>query len=283
MKWFRVVGPDARPVWAERRADRFVAASLPPSMQRVAAVSARQIEAGRELGGIEQVEVLAPSRPSKIVCVGRNYRAHAEELDNPIPEEPLIFLKPPSAVIGPEEAIHLPPHSEQVHHEAELAVVIGRRACRISPERALEHVAGYTCANDVTARDIQRREKTFTRGKGFDTFCPLGPALRRAESFEPADHALRGRVDGELRQSSGLDDFIFAIPTVLAYISDVMTLQPGDVVLTGTPAGVGSLADGQRVDVEIDGIGTLSNPVVERPAAGRTRPDRPAARRRDEA
>jgi 2-keto-4-pentenoate hydratase/2-oxohepta-3-ene-1,7-dioic acid hydratase in catechol pathway len=205
-----------------------------------------------------------PPEPTKIVCVGRNYRRHAEELGNAVPEEPLIFLKPPSALCEPDEPIRLPPQSDEVHHEAELAVVIGRRASRIAEEEADEHIAGYTCANDVTARDLQRADKTFTRGKGFDTFCPVGPALVTPEQFDPADHTIECRVDGQLRQSSPLDDFIFSVPTILAYISDIMTLQPGDLVLTGTPAGVGPIEAGQQVDVEVDGIGTLSNPVVER-------------------
>ena len=206
----------------------------------------------------------APPEPTKIVCVGRNYRRHAEELGNAVPEEPLIFLKPPSALCQPGEPICLPPQSEEVHHEAELAVVIGRRASRIDAAEADDYIAGYTCANDVTARDLQRADKTFTRGKGFDTFCPVGPALVTPEAFDPADHTIECRVDGQQRQSSPLDDFIFPVPTVLAYISDIMTLEPGDLVLTGTPAGVGPIEAGQRVDVEIDGIGTLTNPVVDR-------------------
>ncbi len=269
MKLYRVAGPDGRPVWAERRDDRLVAADISSRMQRLAAATSREIEAGTDLGAVDETALLAPSRPTKVVCVGRNYRAHAEELDNPIPDEPLIFLKPPSTVVGPEAAIEVPPQSNEVHHEAEMAVVIGRRASGIAPEEADDHVAGYTCGNDVTARDIQRSEGQFTRAKGFDTFCPIGPALRTADSFEPADHTLTGRVDDETRQSSPLDDFIFSVPAVLAFITDVMTLQPGDVVMTGTPAGVGPIEVGQRVHIEIDGVGTLSNPVVERVAAHR--------------
>lgn len=264
MSLYRVRGPDGEPVWAEVDDERFVATGLPEPLRRLGETTAETIEAGTDLGDVESTDALAPSVPSKIVCLGRNYRRHAEELGNAIPDEPLIFLKPPSAVVPTETAIEVPPQSDEVHHEAELAVVIGRCARGVSAERAADCIAGYTCANDVTARDIQRREGPFTRAKGFDTFCPLGPALRPADGFEPADHRLVGRVDGEVRQSSPLDDFIFPIAEAVAFISDIMTLEVGDVVLTGTPAGVGPIAAGQTVEVEVDGIGTLENPVVRR-------------------
>ena len=202
---------------------------------------------------------LAPVLPSKVVCVGLNYRKHADEQGKDVPEEPLIFLKPSTAVIGPGDDIVLPPQSELVHHEGELAIVIGKRASRVREAEAMEHVLGYTCANDVTARDIQRREGRYTRAKGFDTFAPLGPCIVTADAFDPATHRLELRVDGEVRQTSLMDDFIFGVPTVVAFISEIMTLLPGDVILTGTPAGVGPLEDGDEVEVEIEGIGVLRN------------------------
>jgi 2-keto-4-pentenoate hydratase/2-oxohepta-3-ene-1,7-dioic acid hydratase in catechol pathway len=205
---------------------------------------------------------LAPVEPGKIVCVGRNYAAHARELGNPLPTEPLIFMKPATSVIGTGDGIELPWQSKNVQHEGELAVVIGRRARRVSEQDALEYVLGYTCANDVTARDIQQAEGRFTRAKGFDTFCPLGPALVTRDSFNPEEHTLVCRVNGDERQRSALNDWIFSIPKLLAYITDMMTLMPGDVVLTGTPAGVGPLVAGDVVEVEIDGIGVLRNHVV---------------------
>lgn len=205
---------------------------------------------------------LAPVIPGKVVCVGLNYVKHAAEQGKAVPAEPLIFMKPPSAVIGPGESIELPPQSELVHHEGELAIVIGRRTRKVSVAHALDHVFGYTCAVDVSARDIQRREKRYTRAKGFDTFCPLGPYIATADVFVPAEHRLELRVNDEVRQASQLDDFIFDVPTVVSFISHVMTLEPGDVVLTGTPHGVAPIVDGDLVNVSIDGIGTLVNPVV---------------------
>lgn len=208
------------------------------------------------------VELDAPVRPSKIVCIGLNFVRHAEEQGKPVPNEPLFFLKPTTAIAHPGRAIELPPQAQEVHHEGELAVVIGRRLTRASEAEAAAAIFGYTCANDVTARDLQRADKRYTRAKGFDTFCPLGPAVRLADGFVPAEHTLELRVNGALRQHSRLDDFIFSIPYALAHISHVMTLLPGDVVLTGTPAGVAPLRAGDEVEVEIDGIGCLRNPVV---------------------
>ena len=202
-----------------------------------------------------------PVEPSKIVCIGLNYAQHAAEMNKPVPEEPLFFLKPTTTLTAPDAAIRLPAQSAQVHHEGELAIVIGRRLTRATSAEAEAAIFGYTCANDVTARDIQRRDGRYTRAKGFDTFCPIGPSVVLASDFSPAQHQLELRVNGERRQSSQLDDFIFPIPDALAFISHVMTLLPGDVVLTGTPSGVGPLVDGDVVEVEIDGIGTLRNPV----------------------
>ena len=209
---------------------------------------------------LQAVRLLAPCAPSKIVCVGRNYAAHAAELGNAVPAEPLIFLKPPSAVIGPGEPIVLPPVSENVQHEAELAVVIGRRCRNLAPADVPAHVFGYTCLNDVTARDIQRAETQFTRAKGFDTFCPIGPWI--VEGMPTGDRAVRCRVNGEVRQDGRTAQMIHDVASLVAFMSSVMTLEPGDVISTGTPAGVGRIVAGDTVEIEIEGVGVLSNPVV---------------------
>ena len=205
---------------------------------------------------------LAPLRPGKIVCVGRNYRAHAKELGNEVPSEPLLFIKPQTAVIGPDDRVVLPRQSQRVEHEGELAVLIGKRLHDGTPESARDAIFGYLCANDVTARDLQKKDVQFTRGKGFDTFCPLGPWIS-TERPSP-DAAVMVRVNGTQRQRGFLRDMVFGIDDLVAFISGVMTLEPGDVVLTGTPEGVGQLLDGDTVDVEIDGIGTLRNGVRAR-------------------
>ena len=218
--------------------------------------------------GLEGLRLLAPVIPTKVVAVGRNYAEHARELGNDIADQrdmTLYFLKPSSSVIGPGDPIQLPlDESEEVHHEAELAVVIGRLLSRATPAEAAEAVFGYTCANDVTARDLQRREQQWFRAKGFDTFCPLGPAI--ATDLDPADVPIRCLVDGEVRQDGTSADMLRTVPELLAEISQVMTLLPSDVVLTGTPAGVGPIHAGETVGVEIDGIGALLNPVVDRTA-----------------
>ncbi len=208
---------------------------------------------------LNDIHLLAPVTPSKIICVGRNYAAHAAEHQAEVPEVPLIFLKPPSAVIGPNDTIFLPPQSKQVEHEAELAVVIGKRGRWIASEDAFTYVVGYTIANDVTARDLQRRDGQWTRGKGFDTFCPLGPWIET--DFDPADALITCRVNGEMRQMGSTRDMVFRIPQLISFISSVMTLEPGDVILTGTPAGVAPLQDGDTVEIEIEGLGILHNPV----------------------
>ncbi|MCB9729009.1 MAG: fumarylacetoacetate hydrolase family protein [Deltaproteobacteria bacterium] len=209
-----------------------------------------------------------PVRPSKIVCIGRNYRAHAEELGHEVPSEPLLFLKPPSALIGDGGEVVFPTgQSELVHHEGELAVVIGRRTRHVPPERAREHIFGYTVFNDVTARDLQRKDVQFTRGKGFDTFAPMGPWVDT--DFQPADQILSVKVNGELRQRSPLSLMIFPVEVLVSYISRVMTLEQGDVIATGTPEGVGPLLPGDEVTVEIEGLGLLSNRVVADPEAPR--------------
>ena len=217
---------------------------------------------GARVGPLGSLSLLAPATPSKVICVGRNYAAHAAELGNEPPDEPLFFFKPPSSLIGPGATIELPAMSERVDHEGELALVIGRRARHLRSEDAMSVVFGYTCANDVTARDIQRREKQWARAKGFDTFCPVGPWIVTADEFDPASVRVQVRVDGDLRQDGRTDLLIFDLPRLLTELSAVMTLEPGDLLLTGTPAGVGPLADGQQVEVSIEGIGTLRNPVA---------------------
>lgn len=216
--------------------------------------------AGQPLAPLAAVQLLPPVVPSKILAVGNNYAAHAAEFDNPPPEEPILFLKPPSAIIGPEAPIVLPALSQRVDHEAELAVVIGQRCRRIRQEKALAYLLGYTCANDVTARDLQRQDHQWTRSKGFDTFCPLGPWI--ASDLDLGSLEVIGRVNGEVRQRGRLRDLVFSIPALIAYASAVMTLEPGDVLLTGTPAGVGHLQEGDVVEVEVPGLGLLRNPVV---------------------
>lgn len=211
-------------------------------------------------GGLESVDVLAPIEPSKIVAVGLNYRDHAEEQQKPLPVEPLMFLKPSTAVIGPGEAILLPPGAGRVDHEAELGVVIGRRASRVRAADALTYVLGATCLNDVTAREIQRREQQYTRPKGFDTFAPIGPAV--ALGLDLRDLRVEGWVNGVRRQQSTTANLIFGVPELVEFISAVMTLLPGDIIATGTPAGIGPLAPGDTVTVRIDGIGDLTNPVI---------------------
>ena len=211
---------------------------------------------------LSEFGLLCPVRPSKIVCVGRNYRAHARELGHEVPAEPLLFLKPPSALAGPDSMIVLPAQSTRVEHEGELAVVIGSRARHVAPTNVHEHILGYTCANDVTARDLQKRDVQFTRAKGFDTFCPVGPWI---ETERPnADATISVRVNGEKRQNGRIGDMVFDVDTLVSYISHVMTLEFGDVVLTGTPEGVGPLEPGNTVTVSVDGIGTLRNHVSAR-------------------
>lgn len=220
-------------------------------------------ERGAELGRLDDLRLLAPAVPSKIICVGRNYPAHAAEHGSEVPAEPLLFLKPPSSVIGPEEPIVLPPQSQRVEYEAELAVVMGRRCRHVEPRQAWEYVLGVTCGNDVTARDLQRRDGQWTRSKGFDTFCPLGPwVVMGMSEGEVADLAVICRVNGELRQNGRTSEMAFSPAQLIAYVSAIMTLEPGDVIMTGTPAGVGPLRPGDVVEVEVEGVGVLRNPVA---------------------
>jgi len=207
----------------------------------------------------QQIRVLAPVLQSKIVAIGLNYRAHAEETGRGLPEEPMIFLKPTTSVIGPGETIVMPPQSARVDHEAELAVVMGKAARNVSEADALEYVLGYTCANDVTARDLQAKDVQFTRAKGFDTFCPLGPHI--VTDIDAGKLELECRVRGEVRQHSNTSDLVFGVAKLIEFVSSVMTLLPADVILTGTPDGISPLQDGDNVEVEIENIGILSNPV----------------------
>ena len=208
------------------------------------------------------VRLLAPCTPSKIVCVGRNYAAHVEELGNDVPERPLLFLKPPSAVVGPDETIYLP-DSAEVHYEAELAVVIGTRCRNVLADRAGGVILGYTCLNDVSDRVAQKWETNWVRAKGFDTSAPLGPSIVSADEIEEPFHVVL-RLNGEIKQDGWTKNLIFSIPRLIETITSFMTLEPGDVIATGTPAGVGRLSPGDVVEVTIDGIGTLRNSVASR-------------------
>ena len=207
----------------------------------------------------ESVRLLAPVQPSKIICIGRNYAEHAREHDVEVPKVPLLFMKPPSAILNPGDAIILPPQSQQVEHEAELVVVMGKRARNVTVEHAQDYIFGYTVGNDVTARDLQRSDGQWTRAKGFDTCCPFCPWVDT--EFDPSDAIITCRVSNQPRQMASTRDMVFNVSMLIAYISAVMTLEPGDLIFTGTPAGVGPLKDGDEVVAEIEGLGRLSNPV----------------------
>ena len=210
---------------------------------------------------LKDITLLPPILPtSKIVCIGKNYADHAAEMGGELPKEPLIFLKPTTSVIGPEEQIVLPKISNQVDHEGELAVVIGQLAKNVSLAEANDYIWGYTIANDVTARDIQNIDGQWTRAKAFDTFCPLGPWIET--EFQPDGQILETKVDGELRQRASIDLLIHNIPRIIQHVSEAMTLLPGDVILTGTPAGIGPITSGQVVEISIEGLGLLTNPVA---------------------
>jgi 2-keto-4-pentenoate hydratase/2-oxohepta-3-ene-1,7-dioic acid hydratase in catechol pathway len=207
-----------------------------------------------------EARLLAPVFPTKVVGVGRNYSQHAAERGVEVPAEPVVFLKPATAVVGPEAPVVLPPEAKEVHHEAELAAVVGRVARRIAVEEAGAYLLGYTAANDVSARDLQQSDGQWTRAKGFDTFCPLGPAIET--EVDPGDLSITCRVNGEVRQQASTADMVFGVAELLAFASRVMTLLPGDVILTGTPAGTSAIHPGDRMEVEIERIGVLRNPVV---------------------
>jgi 2-keto-4-pentenoate hydratase/2-oxohepta-3-ene-1,7-dioic acid hydratase in catechol pathway len=212
---------------------------------------------------IEEAAILAPVHPSKIVCVGRNYRAHAAEMGNDAPQEPLIFLKPPSSLIAPGKTILRPKASQHTDYEGELGVIIGRRCHKLSRDEDVRpYILGYTIVNDFTARDLQRKDAQWTRGKGFDTFCPVGPVV--TDEIDPwAGVRVKTRVNGEVRQDGNTRDFIFTLDVIIRYIAECMTLLPGDLIATGTPEGVGPVLAGDVIEVEVEGVGTLKNPVLD--------------------
>jgi 2-keto-4-pentenoate hydratase/2-oxohepta-3-ene-1,7-dioic acid hydratase in catechol pathway len=216
------------------------------------------VPSGEEIP-LDDVRLLAPILPSKVVCLGRNYAAHAAEFGGEVPEEPLVFLKPSTSVSGPGDPIPLPPISNRVDYEGELAVVIGRIARNVRAEETFRYILGYTCGNDVTLRDLQKKDEQWARAKGFDGSCPLGPWVET--ELDPIDVHLETRVNGEVRQSASTSDMVFGVATIIEFVTAFMTLLPGDVIMTGTPEGVGKLEPGDRVEVVIDGIGVLLNPV----------------------
>ncbi|MFC7233991.1 fumarylacetoacetate hydrolase family protein [Halosegnis marinus] len=217
--------------------------------------------AGAETFDPAGVDVLPPCEPSKIVCVGLNYADHADEQGKDVPDRPLLFLKPPNTLAGHGDDVTLPAGKERIDHEAELGVVIGERAAKVSADEAMEYVAGYTCVNDLSNRDDQNVEQNWVRGKAFDESAPVGPVLATPDEV-PDDAAVRCRVNGDLRQDSSRDRFIFPVPDLIEEVTTYLTLEPGDVISTGTPEGVGPLADGDEVEVEVEGVGTLTNTVT---------------------
>jgi 2-keto-4-pentenoate hydratase/2-oxohepta-3-ene-1,7-dioic acid hydratase in catechol pathway len=209
---------------------------------------------------LKSVTLLPPVEPGKIICLGRNYIEHAKEQGAEVPESPMMFLKAQTSVIADRENIILPIQSQQVEHEAELVVVVGKKGRWISVEQAMDHVFGFTIGNDVTARDLQQKDGQWTRSKGFDTFCPVGPWIET--EIDPSDMLITCRVNSELRQMASTREMVFTVPQIVAYISTVMTLLPGDLIFTGTPAGIGPLVNGDEVEIEIEGIGILRNSVI---------------------
>ncbi|MBM4288988.1 MAG: fumarylacetoacetate hydrolase family protein [Deltaproteobacteria bacterium] len=210
---------------------------------------------------LDAVQLLAPCEPSKIIALGLNYRDHAEEMRLALPQEPLIFMKPSTSVIGPEAAIVYPPQSRRVDYEAELGLVIGRKAYQVPESKAHDYILGYTCVNDVTARDLQKKDGQFTRSKSFDTFCPLGPWIE-TDPGDPHKVSVESYVNGQRRQHSHAGNLVFGVATLVNFISNIMTLLPGDVIATGTPSGVGPLQPGDVVEIRLGGVGSLRNPVV---------------------
>jgi 2-keto-4-pentenoate hydratase/2-oxohepta-3-ene-1,7-dioic acid hydratase in catechol pathway len=201
-----------------------------------------------------------PQQPTKIVLVGLNYRDHAKELEMPLPDEPLLFLKPPTALVGPEDCIIYPEQAQRVDYEAELAVVMHDQCKNVEPEEVMEHVAGFTCLNDVTARDLQKKDGQWTRAKSFDTFCPVGPRL--VKDIEPNNVKIQSLLNGDLKQDSRTSNFIFSVEELVSFVSHAMTLKPGDIIATGTPSGIGAMQRGDTIEIVIEGIGTLRNYVT---------------------
>lgn len=212
---------------------------------------------------LASVRLLPPVLPSKIICVGRNYVDHAKELGNDVPTEPLIFLKPPSSLITDGDSIVYPPQSSRVDFEGEIGLIIGKRGRNIAAADAMNHIFGYTCVNDITARDLQKKDGQWTRGKGFDTFCSVGPWMVAKEDFDLTKTTLRSRLNGELKQEGVAAQMIFDLGAIIAFVSSFLTLEPGDLIATGTPAGVGPMQPGDQISIEIEGLGTLTNSVIK--------------------
>lgn len=229
-------------------------------VQSLAGTPYRYLKPTNRYHKLSELRLLSPCTPSKIVALGLNYHSHAEEVKMPIPDEPLIFLKPSTSVIGPEDNIIYPESSQQVDYEGELGVVIKTRACRVSTEEAMRYVLGYTCLNDVTARDLQSSDKQWTRAKSFDTFAPIGPCIET--ELDPGNLSLETRLNGEIKQRANTSDLIFPVPRMVSFISHVMTLLPGDIIATGTTGGIGPMQPGDTIEVEIEKIGTLRNYIV---------------------
>jgi 2-keto-4-pentenoate hydratase/2-oxohepta-3-ene-1,7-dioic acid hydratase in catechol pathway len=243
-----------------RYGDRIATGAIEPASDDVRVLKGTFFEDPLPTGEVvpvDDVHLLAPVLPSKLVCVGKNYAAHAAEFGMAVPEEPLLFLKPSTAVIGPNDPIRLPPISRRVDYEGELAVVIGRIARDVRAEDAFKYILGYTCANDVTLRDLQKTDDQWARAKGFDGSCPIGPWIET--QLDPTDAVVRTRVNGDIRQQGSTAEMVFGVATLLEYVTTFMTLLPGDALLTGTPEGVGPLADGDVVEVEVEGVGVLRN------------------------
>jgi 2-keto-4-pentenoate hydratase/2-oxohepta-3-ene-1,7-dioic acid hydratase in catechol pathway len=249
---------------AAQGGETFYAVERDGELRRASGDPFTSLSAGAPVrGGLGGVTLLAPVRPSKIVCVGLNYKDHAGEVGKELPAEPLLFIKPPSAVIGPGEPIRRPPGVGRVDHEAELGIVIGRRAHRVSAAHAWDYVLGLICVNDVTARDLQKTEPQYTRCKGFDTFAPIGPCI--ATGLGPEPRGVEAWVNGQRRQASSTKHLIFPIEYLVEFITFVMTLEPGDIISTGTPEGIGPITAGDTVKVVVDGVGELVNPVEDEP------------------
>ena len=229
-------------------------------VQRLAGTPYSRLKTTNHYYKLSDLKLLSPCTPSKIVALGLNYRSHAEEVKGPVPTEPLIFLKPPTSVIGPEDNIIYPESSQRVDYEGELGVVIKTRTWRVSVKEAMNHILGYTCFNDVTARDLQHKDRQWTRAKGFDTFAAIGPCIET--DLNPRNVYLETYLNGELKQRTNTNDLIFSVPELVSFISHVMTLLPGDIIATGTPSGIGPMKPGDTVEVRIEPIGTLRNYVV---------------------
>jgi 2-keto-4-pentenoate hydratase/2-oxohepta-3-ene-1,7-dioic acid hydratase in catechol pathway len=251
LKIVRYAGSDGRPAWGLMEGEEIRRADGTPFVD---------FSPGQSVRSPEGVRLLAPVVPSKIICVGRNYQEHAAEFGNPVPEQPLLFMKPPSAIVGPGDDVVYPGPSQRVDPEGELVVVIGRTAHRVDRDESWNFVGGYTCGNDVTARDIQKGDGQWTRGKGFHTFCPLGPWVET--DYDPADVRVTCTVNGETRQDGRTRDMIFDIPYLIEYISRFTRLEVGDIIMTGTPEGVAPVGIGDTITVEVEGLGSLTNRVV---------------------